>query len=185
MSLRVLPILLLAALPALGCRATSDPADGQLVVTSTSNPRLRIPRSGTYAWMEGSQIVRDPRLSSEIYPILLEELEGGLQRRGYSRLQYGEPDLLIGVVAALSDTLQNEELSRAYGLDEAWLPHGVSKTEYAPGAIVLDIVDARTSRSLWRGSVRGAAKFERAPEERREHVRQTVEALLKSFDDAR
>ena len=187
MSLRVLStcLALVLALAASACQSTSDAADSQLTVTSTSNPRLRIPSSGTYSWMEGSMIVRDPRLSSEVYPILLEELEEGFRRRGYSRVQYGEPDLLVGVVAALAGTVEDAEISKAYGLDSTWLPTGLSENDYAPGSIVLDVVDARTSRSLWRGAVHGAAKFERTTEERREHVKNAIESLLSSFDVAR
>jgi len=185
MILRVLTLVLAATLALPGCQSSSSNADGQLTVTSTSNPRLRIPSNGTYSWMEGSMIVRDPRLSSEVYPILLDELESGFKRRGYSRLEYGEPDLLVGVIAALAGTVKDAEINQAYGLDSTWLPDGLSSDDYAAGSIVLDVIDARTSRSLWRGAVHGAAKFERTTEERREHVKNAIETLLTSFDSAR
>jgi hypothetical protein len=177
----LVPLLALAA-----CAAPEGPpADAQVQVASVSNPRLRVPRSGTYAWMQGSRIVRDERVHGQLAEILLNEVEAGLGRRGYSRVQLGEPDLLIGVLAGLAGSIQDADLNAAYDLDSTWLPEGVSERDYAPGSVVLDVVDARTHRSLWRGVVHGAAKFERSDEERRERVRAVVEALLSSFDRVR
>ena len=154
-------------------------------MASVSNPRLRIPRSGTYSWMEGSRIVRDERVHGQLAEILLDELRDGLDRRGYAFVQHGEPDLLIGVLAGLAGSIRDAELNEAYDLDSTWLPEGVSEEDYAPGSVVLDVVDARTHRSLWRGVVHAAARFDRPDEERRPRVRSAVEALLGSFDRAR
>jgi hypothetical protein len=179
-------LLPLLALCLAACASGPDPAaDAGVQVAAVSNPRLRIPRTGTYAWMEGSRIVRDQRIHGQLAEILLEEIEAGLSRRGYSRVALGEPDLLIGVLAGVAGSIRDPELNAAYDLDSGWLPEGVSDEDYAPGSVVLDVVDARTHRSLWRGVVHGAAKFDRPDAERRERARGVIEALLASFDRAR
>jgi len=177
---------LLAALFLASCQSAEEKAAANsLMITSTANPSLRVPATGTYSWMDGSVIVADPRLSDEVYPILLSEIERGLARRGYRRLIAGRPDLLVGVVAALAGTLDDEEIRLAYGLDSTWLPDALSKEEYEQGTLVLDVVDARTGHSLWRGAVHAAAKFERPADERRERIERALEALLQRFDEAR
>lgn len=181
-----LSLVLLAGLVLGSCQSTEESAAANaLVITSTSNPSVRIPATGTYSWMDGSMIVSDPRLSEEIYPILMSEIERGLARRGYHRIVGGQPDLLIGVVAALAGTLDDEEISMAYGLDSTWLPKSLSKDEYEQGTVVLDVAVARTGRSLWRGAVHAAAKFERPADERRERVERALESLLERFDEVR
>jgi hypothetical protein len=77
-------------------------------------------------------------------------VEKQLAARGYERSASGTPDLLIHYHASINERLDVYAVDREHGYcyDEdcrAWV------TDYEAGTLVLDIVDARTDRVIWRG----------------------------------
>jgi hypothetical protein len=134
-----------SALVAIGC-ATMN-------VSSHVRNGVDFARLGTYEWGPADALpTGDPRLDQD--PFFKDHLIGAVEKqlaaRGYERSTSGPPDLLIHYHASINRRINVFGVDREHGYcadDEckAWV------VDYEAGTIVLDLVDARTNRVIWRG----------------------------------
>src|SRR5512132_646542 len=93
----------------------------------------------------------DPRLDNN--PFFKDYLEGSvgkaLEARRYVRTTAGTPDLLVHYHANISKTFDINGVDSRYGYCNADCEPNFF--EYEQGTIVLDVVDTRTNRVVWRG----------------------------------
>ena len=93
----------------------------------------------------------DPRLDNN--PFFKDYLEGAIGRhleaRHYLRATGGTPDLLVHYHANISKTFDINGTDSRYGYCYDNCEPVIN--EYEQGTIVLDVVDARTNRMVWRG----------------------------------
>jgi hypothetical protein len=135
----------LGALAVTGC-ATMN-------VSSHVEQGLDFTQYHTYGWGPADALpTRDPRLDGD--PFFHDHMQGAvdksLQSRGLALTTSGTPDLLLHYHANVTERLRASSLDQPDGTctsESCW--GGV--TEYEAGTIVLDVVDARTSRVIWRG----------------------------------
>ena len=134
-----------AALAVTGC-ATMN-------VSSHVEQGLDFSQYHTYGWGPADALpTRDARLDGD--PFFHDHMQGAvdksLQSRGLTLLTSSGPaDLLLHYHASVTERLQANRLEQAYGAcTPESCPGGV--TEYEAGTIVLDVVDARTNRVIWR-----------------------------------
>ena len=107
----------------------------------------------TYAWATNDQLVTgDPRLDNN--PFFLERLQASVERqlatKGFEKTTSGTPELVLHYHASITQRIDVNRVDREYGYcyDEDCRAR---VTEYEAGTLVLDIVDARTNRVIWRG----------------------------------
>ena len=107
----------------------------------------------TYDWGQRDLFpVGDPRLDNNEF--FRDHLEGALEQRlavkGYERVKDGEPDVLIHYHATVSQRLDVRAADQAYvscyGEDCA-----AYFSDFEQGTIVVDFVDRRTNKLIWRG----------------------------------
>lgn len=107
----------------------------------------------TYDWGPADALpTGDPRLDRD--PFFKDHVQGAVEKqlagRGLVLVTSGAPDLLIHYHANITRRLDVNRVDRAYGYCYAeGCPGGV--VEYEAGTLVLDIIDARTNRLIWRG----------------------------------
>jgi hypothetical protein len=94
----------------------------------------------------------DPRLDRD--PFFTDRLQGAVERhladRGIALSRSEAPDLLIHYHANIRERLDVDGIDHAHGYcDPANCPP--TTTTYEAGTLVLDVVDARTNRLVWRG----------------------------------
>jgi hypothetical protein len=107
----------------------------------------------TYSWGPADALpTGDPRLDSN--PFFKDRLEGGVDKalaaRGFGRPASGaSPDLLLHYHASVTQRLDvnGADRRRGYCYDDCQ----PRVTEYEEGTLVLDAVDARTNKVVWRG----------------------------------
>jgi hypothetical protein len=107
----------------------------------------------TFEWGPADALpTGDPRLDRD--PFFQDHVQGavekGLAGRGFARVSVGTPDLLIHYHANISPRIDINRLDRerGYCYDDAC---GVRTVEKEAGTLVLDVIDARTNRLVWRG----------------------------------
>ena len=142
---RQLIVVAASALVATGC-ATMD-------VSSHVRSGVDFARFRTYEWGPADALpTGDPRLDQD--PFFKDHLIGAVEKqlaaRGYERSTSAPPDLLIHYHASINRRLDVFGVDREHGYcadDEckAWV------VDYEAGTIVLDLVDARSNRVIWRG----------------------------------
>ena len=106
----------------------------------------------TYDWGPPDNLpVGDPRLDNN--PFFRDRLMGVVERqlaaKGYERALTGEPDLLVHYHASVNQKLDVYEADSRYGYCYGNCESQI--VEYEQGTLVVDIVDAKTSKVVWRG----------------------------------
>jgi hypothetical protein len=117
---------------------------------------LDFSRYRTFDWGIADELpTGDPRLDENPYfnDRFMGAVERGLATRGLALTDAGSPDLRIHYHASVSRRLDASRLDAEYGdcVGEG-CPTGV--VEYEAGTLVLDVIDARTDRLVWRGWAR-------------------------------
>jgi len=122
----------------------------------------------------------DPRLDRN--PFFQDHVQGaverGLARKGFGRSTSGTPDLLIHYHASVTQRIDLDRLDS--DTSYCYTPDcGVRVREFEAGTLVLDIVDARTSRVIWRGwAQHRVADILNNPDRMAGRINQAVEGML-------
>jgi len=136
------------------CAATlAAAAVGCATMTAGSHVERGLSFTGyhTFDWGAPDELpTGDPRLDRDAFfkDHVLGAVEKGLARRGLE--MSSSPDLRIHYHASITNRLDVSSVDRARGYC-ATQNCSVDVTEYEAGTLVLDIVDARTNRVIWRG----------------------------------
>lgn len=153
-------------------------------VSSHVQHGLDIAQYRTYDWGAADALpTGDPRLDQD--PYFQDRVQGAFEKQmaahGFERAGSERPDLLIHYHASINRRLDvnRADHSRGYCYDEDCRARVI---EYEAGTLVLDIVDARTNRVIWRGwaqhSVEGVLGHpERMARKIDEAVRRMLERL--------
>lgn len=157
--------LLILAIGALltGCQTAKDAGEVS-PIEGLKNPSIHIlfdtthalPVTGTFGW--GLSLLRvDP-----VHRVLLSEVEERVHRSLLEALPLEgfaytnrEPDYLVGFAILAGASLDEEELNRSYGslLKFPAREGTVPALNYNAGVLLLDIVERKSGRLLWRGAI--------------------------------
>jgi hypothetical protein len=123
-------------------------------VSSHVQRGLDITQYRTYDWGPADALpTGDPCLDQD--PYFQDHVQGAFEKQmaalGFERANSeNRPDLLIHYHASITQRIDVDRLDQTYGYcyeDDC----RVHVTDYEAGTLVLDIVDARTNRVIWRG----------------------------------
>jgi hypothetical protein len=134
------------ALMAAGCATTMN-------VSSHAERSLDFSSYRSFDWGPADALpTGDPRLDQN--PFFKDHVQGEVEKqlvaRGIELIASGTPDLLIHYHANIRQRIDVNRMDRAYGYCSAG-DCPPDTIEYEAGTLVLDIVDARTNRLIWRG----------------------------------
>jgi len=138
----------LLALALTGCATT-------MTVSSHFEPTADFSRYRSYDWGPADALpTGDPRLDND--PFFQDYLQGAIERqltlKGLQRSTSGTPDLLIHYHANVSQRINVNRVDRERGYcygDDCQVKTDVD--DYEAGTLVLDVVDTRTNKVVWRG----------------------------------
>ena len=133
--------------------ASSVTACATITVGSHVERGLDFSQYRTYEWTPPDALpAGDARLEEDM--VFLDHVQGAVEKalasRGYRRVTFGGPDLLVHYHAAVSRRIDVNGLDRERGkcYDAACSARVI---DYEAATLVLDIVDARTQQLVWRG----------------------------------
>lgn len=106
----------------------------------------------TYDWGPPDKYpVGDPRLDGNPFftDYVMGAIEKSLDRKGYERALTGDVDLLVHYHASVNQKVEVYTTDSTYGYcyDNCQPQY----TDYEQGTLVIDLVDARTNKVVWRG----------------------------------
>jgi hypothetical protein len=112
----------------------------------------------TYNWAAADAFsTGDPRLDNNTFlqDRVRSDVEKQLATRGFEKRETGAPDLLLHYHANVEQQIDLNEIERRYGYtnqNEEW------PSLADAGTLIIDVVDARTNRLLWRGWAEGVVE---------------------------
>jgi hypothetical protein len=105
----------------------------------------------TYAWGPAAAMATgDPRLDNNpfFHERLLAEADKQLVSRGFQKITSDDPDLTIHYHVSITQEIEVSGIDREYGYCQT---ADCRRAVYDAGTLVMDLIDARTNRLVWRG----------------------------------
>ncbi len=176
---RVLAALLVTAL----CACST------LRVSSDYDPAFDFSGLRSWDWLTDTPAgTVDPRLPTGLVEERIRAaLEKHLAARGYQRSGSGTPDFRVGYHAAVEDKVDVRTINRASGYGPGWgagrglMTSDTYVREYEQGTLILDVVDSRSNRLVWRGSAQAEVYSYSTPEQREARIDDAVAQILERF----
>jgi len=104
-------------------------------------------------------------------------IERELALKGYKKVEYGKPDLLIACHVDVKEKIDVTHYSYGH-----WLPsHKSVRTEvrrYKEGTLVLDIVDRQSKQLVWRGWATGLTRQTGLTQD---EINETIHKILREY----
>jgi Domain of unknown function (DUF4136) len=96
------------------------------------------------------------------------------------------PDFLIAEHLGKKDKVQVTDWGYGYGPHGGyrggyWGPGGASTYEYEEGSLILDFVDAKSKKMIWRGVAKAQIDSADTPEKREKLINEAVNEILKNY----
>ena len=145
-----------------------------------------------YSWVPGTPTKsNNPQLDSDT--ILHDRIRGSinswLSGHGYEKTDLEQADFLVAYFVSVKDQTKVTVLNDYYGYPSGWgygyyRPYGSSRSyvyEYQQGAIIIDIIDPKTRKLMWRGSATDEVNESETPEKRDQVINEAVDKILEKF----
>lgn len=134
----------------------------------------------TYDWEPADRLsTGDPRLDNNPFfdQRVRADVEQQLAARGFEKTTAGTPDLLVHYHASITQQIDTNTIDRRYGShDEADSRAYV----HDAGTILIDFIDPRTDKLLWRGWAEGSMdRVIDSQEQMEKDIDEAVEQILK------
>ena len=163
-------LLLLASLLA-ACSSVSTSYD--------FDPKADFARLKRYTWLKPATTAPAPR-----NPFARQRIEHAvdteLDKRGYA--SGGEADFLVAAHTGSQQRVRVTDYGYGYGY---WGGGRIDVYQYEEGTLILDIIDARSKKLMWRGTATAAVMPNPSPEETSKLINEAVSKLMKDFPPPR
>ena len=155
-----------------------------MAIVSTYYSQILPPRGGRFDWLPGAvKFIDDPKLKDVPFDHLIQNaIIKTLTDMGYQQSGQGsQTDFYVGYIAALEESLDDATINKTFGVNPGFIATGNDKVNYEKGTLIIDIVNARTNITTWRGALQAEVHFDRATEERKKRIELAVTRLLENF----
>jgi hypothetical protein len=146
----------LALFGAIGLSALTLGACAPMRVSSYLERGVEFKAYRTFNWDQSdSRATGDPRLDNNpfFHERVQADVEDFLTRRGFEKTTSGTPELLLHYHASIDQRIDVNSADRAYGYCTECEPY-----VYEAGTLVIDFIDARTNKLVWRGWTEGSVE---------------------------
>jgi len=150
----------------------------------------QLPVSGTFDWGHTIfQVANVPEFDlSTADQRIHGNLETAFTAKGFLKTN-ANPDLLVSYALAMDSGLDEKTLNEAYEGKVLALPRLASKgqpsMQYLQGTLVVDIVETKTQRLLWRGAIMAEVELGVSDDTKQARVQAVVAELLKNYPNPR
>jgi hypothetical protein len=147
----------------------------------------------TYAWVPDTPAkTNNPQLDSDtlVQGRIHGEIENWLNSHGYKQGVIADVDFLVAYQLVVEDKTQIRVINDYYDYPRGWrygyggYYGGGSRAytyEYKQGTLVIDFVDPKTKKLMWRGTGTDEVMASASPEEKRKQIKKAVDKILGQF----
>jgi ribosomal protein L17 len=155
----------------------------------------------TYAWrLDGANPIRilentldkPEEVRKNLEPIILTAVDAELAKKGFKRLESGQPDLYLDYYVLIGPNTQSQYRGQFVGAVPAWgLPDFAMSTSaikiYEQGSVIIDVLSPAQKHTVWRAKAAAEMDRRRTPTERagiiNEAARKMFEKLPPKFKE--
>lgn len=154
-------------------------------VTQDWDPAAKLDGLHTWAWQPGfPKATGNPRLDSELLNARIKTaIESALSVKGFVRATSPDrADFAVAYHVALESKLDARTIYSGYGPYRGWGGDATTVVDqYEVGVLLVDFIDPKTKRVIWRGSAQSRVNESSDPQERQERIQTAVDKLLAQF----
>jgi hypothetical protein len=104
-------------------------------------------------------------------------IERDLAARRFKKVDKERPDFLVTYYAALDKPIASDAITYAAGVPMA----AKTVASYPQGSLVIDVLDAKTGKLIWRGVGRRVFSADQTPEDRKQRIDDAVASVVDEF----
>jgi hypothetical protein len=168
-------------------------ACSSLKTSSDYDPAVNFTDVKTYAWVEKKTADATYHLDGLMDQRVRAAVNDQLQLKGLSMVSADKADVLVNYLTKVDKKINVDTFNTNYGYNPyygaGWGRGGMGGVghtqttvrEYEVGTLILDFVDTKSGKLVWRGSVADTMRDKDTPEERVEVVNIAIGALLQNY----
>lgn len=157
-----------------------EPVASNPRVRISFDPRATIPQSGSFSFRQAQAFPNDPRVDIEALGTRVRQaILNTMRTKGY-RYKELSPDLVVGLRTTLSAAGETPgDPDPAEG--SSWRGALNDVSAFEEGSLVLDILEWRSNRLLWRGVYEARLLVDVSEAEKERRINEAVRRLLEHF----
>jgi hypothetical protein len=139
----------------------------------------------TYNWRPGAQgSIGDPRVSDRLVDSTVRSaVDRELAAKGYTKVTSAVLDFEVSYQAFVADKASSVTVGEQYSPGGVWSTASwyTDTYHYEQGMLVLGIIDPKSAKLVWRGTVAAVFDPTASAEKREKRINEAVRELLKKF----
>jgi len=181
-SLRVSVLLLSGLLAGCVSQQIAPKEQSKMAFVVAHHSVLSISLPATYRWSDGFKRHSAPEVIKNVpmWELLKQGIEQEMQRKGYRQvIERAQADIDISFAAALTTTLNDQEIQEKFGLVPGLMVNPSDPKRYEKGTLVFDVINPNTGQLAWRTAGQALASLREIPmDERKAGINAFVKKLL-------
>lgn len=163
--------------------------------TSTDfDPAVNFDNYKTYAWVKATdkEAKSAYHLDGLMDQRVREAVDNQLVSKGISKVESDKADILVNYLTKVDKKINVDTFNTHYGYNPYYGPRwgawggtmGTTQTtvrEYEVGTLIIDLIDNKTSKLIWRGSVADTIRDKNTPQERVQVVNEAIGQVMLNF----
>jgi hypothetical protein len=158
--------------------------------TSDFDPSVSFDQYKTYSWVVKKNNDAGYHLDGLMDQRIRAAIESQLNQKGISKTDKQTADLLVNYITKVDKKINIDTFNSHYGYNPYYSPRwgfgGSIQTEttvreYEVGTLMVDLVDNKTGKLIWRGTVADTVREQNTPEERIQIIDKAIDAVMMNY----
>ncbi|WP_137222152.1 DUF4136 domain-containing protein [Shewanella sp. MEBiC00475] len=158
--------------------------------SSDFDPSVSFDQYKTYSWVANKNDVAGYHLDGLMDQRVRAAIESQLSQKGFTKTDKKDADLLVNYITKVDKKINIDTFNSHYGYNPYYGPRwgwgGSLQTEttvreYDVGTLMVDLVDNKTSKLVWRGTVADTVREQNTPEERIQIINNAISTVMMDY----
>ncbi|WP_351019011.1 DUF4136 domain-containing protein [Shewanella sp. AC91-MNA-CIBAN-0169] len=158
--------------------------------TSDFDPSVSFEQYKTYSWVEKKNEDAGYHLDGLMDQRVRAAIETQLSQKGISKANKQNADLLVNYITKVDKKINIDTFNSNFGYNPYYGPRWgfggsihseTTVREYDVGTLMVDLVDNKTGKLIWRGTVADTVREQSTPEERINTINQAIGTVMMNY----
>ena len=161
-----------------------------LKINTDFDPAVSFNQFKTFAWVEAKATDEGYHLDGLLDQRVRDAVDNQMAGKGLTKASVEEADLLVNYLTKVDKKINVDTFNNNFGYNPYYGPGwgwgGSMQTqttvrEYEVGTLIIDLVDNKTDKLVWRGSVADTIRDHNTPQERVEIINNAIGQVMSAF----
>lgn len=129
----------------------------------------------------GDEVYKNPYLSDINRDRINGSISTELSKLNLDEQNKSSADILINYFVVTKDKTKITSTPTSYARYGAYGQTNINTRDYVEGTIIIDVVDNKSQKSIWRSTIQKSVKEFDTPEERSQEIAKVITAMFKEF----